>query len=68
MRVLRRDLEAAVQVLHAPIELAEVHTAEAQVVEEAGIYRDPGGGDPPGRCGPRRAGRPAWINLRACSN
>jgi len=35
--VLRRDLQAAEQQLDAPIELAEVHVAEAQVVEEIGI-------------------------------
>jgi len=35
--VLRRDLAAAVQERHALIELAEVHVAEAQVVEEIGI-------------------------------
>ena len=37
MGVLRRDLAAAVQERHALIELAEVHVAEAQVVEEIGI-------------------------------
>jgi len=35
--VLRRDLAAVVQERHALIELAEVHVAEAQVVEEIGI-------------------------------
>jgi hypothetical protein len=39
--VLRRDLQAAEQQLYAPVELAEVHIAEAQVVEEIGVYRDP---------------------------
>jgi hypothetical protein len=37
VRVLRREQEAAVQEKHALIELAEVHIAEAQVVEEVGI-------------------------------
>ena len=37
MRVAGRELEAAVQQLHALVELAEVHVAEAQVVEEIGI-------------------------------
>jgi len=32
-----RKLEAAVQEFHALIELAQVHVAEAQVVEEVGI-------------------------------
>jgi len=35
--VAGRKLEAAVQELHALVELAEVHIAEAQVVEEIGI-------------------------------
>jgi hypothetical protein len=35
--VLRRDLQAAEQQLYALVELAEVHVAEAQVVEEIGI-------------------------------
>jgi len=37
VRVAGRELEAAVQQLSAPIELAEVHVAEAQVIEEIGI-------------------------------
>ena len=37
MVVLRHDLQAAVQQLYAPVGLAEVHVAEAQVVEEIGI-------------------------------
>jgi hypothetical protein len=35
--VLGRDLQAAVQQLYALVELAEVHIAEAQVVEKIGI-------------------------------
>ena len=37
VRVARRELEAAVQQFSPFIELAEVHVAEAQVVEEIGI-------------------------------
>ena len=37
MRVAGHELEAAVQQLSALIELAEVHVAEAQVVEEIGV-------------------------------
>lgn len=37
VRVAGRELEAAVQQLHALGELAEVHVAEAQVVEKIGI-------------------------------
>lgn len=32
-----RELEAAVQQLHALVELAEVDVAEAQVIEDVGI-------------------------------
>lgn len=35
--MLRREQEAAVQQFYAPIELAEVHIAEAQVVEKIEI-------------------------------
>jgi len=35
--VLRRDLQAAVQELSPVIELAEVHVAEAKVVEKIGV-------------------------------
>jgi hypothetical protein len=35
--VLRRDLQSAEQVLNAPVDLAEVHVAEAQVVEEVWV-------------------------------
>jgi hypothetical protein len=37
MRVLRRELEAAVQQLDAFGEQAEIHVAEAQVVEKSGL-------------------------------
>ena len=37
--VARRELQAAAQQLYAFVELAEVHIAEAQVVEEIGIVR-----------------------------
>ncbi len=36
--MLRGELQAAVQQLSTLIELAEVHIAEAQVVEEVGIF------------------------------
>jgi len=36
--VLGRNLQAAVQQLYAFVELAKVHIAEAQVVEEIGIF------------------------------
>jgi len=37
VRVAGRELEAAVQKLHDLVELAEVHVAKAQVVEEIWI-------------------------------
>ncbi len=38
VRVLRSELEAAVQEIYALIELAEVHIEETQVIEEIGIF------------------------------
>lgn len=37
--MLRRELQAAVQQLCTPVELAEVHAAKAQVAEEIGVVR-----------------------------
>ena len=37
-QVFGSELEAAVQQLSSLIELAEVHVAEAQVIEEIGIF------------------------------
>ncbi len=37
VKMVRRKLQAATQKLYALVELAEVHIAEAQVVEKIGI-------------------------------